>query len=977
MWFRFGLFLVLILPSVGVFGAEPVPEWIWHSPARKAGQRNCLSKSFDVRGRLLRARLRGVADYCQAKLNVNSKQVAHWQPYAGRRELDVTEQLKQGRNKIVICCQATEGPGAVFLRLDLEYDDGHKQTIVTNKSWHSALPDVHKSPVSTFGRVARFPWGDVTDTVTVQPIDDYEQWKAAQGTKAGTDPATFQLLPGFEIELLRSAQPSEDSWICMAFDPQGRIVVAREKQGLLRFTLPKNDNGTIQVETIDDKLKECRGLLFAHDSLYAMANNDKALYRLRDTNGDDRFDRTEKLKTFAGDVGHGRNQLVLGPDDKIYCLFGDSVFEPSDAKTLPPTLVRPTAAEKTRSGFLARTNAAGKKWEVVTRGLRNPFGIAFNTDGEFFTYDADAEYDMGSPWYRPTRVDHLISGSDFGWRRVTKQWPPYVPDRPDIPQSTLDIGKGSPTAVTFGSGSAFPPAYREALFILDWAYGRILAVHLSPWGSSYAAKAESFLRGRPANVTDIEFGPAGAMYFVTGGRGTQSALYRVQYSRPENEVPTKTVQQQARWRHAISSRTLRRTLEGFHGRQDSQAIKVAWPHLNSVDPWIRHAARIAVEWQPVGQWKAKALAEERTWAKLQALLALSRMGEDDLRSPVVQECASIRWDELTDDQKLTLLFINERFSGDRDEDQRVDVRILKSLNAHYPDRSPQVNRSLSLLLHKLKAPRLVERTLPLLAQAANQQVRMHYLFMLRDVKTGWTSESRRMYFDHLRRFGEFVGGDGMPTFRRLIETEALQSVPDSERAAYEKLLRSTANPWLAAIPQENRKVVRQWKLEDVDDSLDQVSKGRNFKRGQRMFAVGRCILCHRISGRGGVTGPDLNAISSRFRPQDVLVSILEPSKVVSEKYRSDTFALDDGRVITGRLVPGGDFRSSSLRVATDPLDPTKVVEFAKSTVELHKLSSLSPMPKRLVDTLTREEILDLLAYVNAAGRKEHPSFRGK
>ena len=186
------------------------------------------------------------------------------------------------------------------------------------------------------------------------------------------------------------------------------------------------------------------------------------------------------MQTFEGDVGHGRNQLTLGPDGKIYAIFGDAVFEPSEAQSAVPAIKDPIAAEQARSGFVARTDTDGQNWEVLVRGLRNPFGLDFNSNGDLFTYDADAEYDMGSPWYRPTRVNHLLTGGDYGWRRVTGQWPPYFPDRPDTPQPTLDIGKGSPTAVEFGQGDRFPEPYRDALFVLDWAYGRILAVHWEP-----------------------------------------------------------------------------------------------------------------------------------------------------------------------------------------------------------------------------------------------------------------------------------------------------------------------------------------------------------------------------------------------------------------------------------------------------------------------------------------------------------------
>ena len=92
---------------------------------------------------------------------------------------------------------------------------------------------------------------------------------------------------------------------------------------------------------------------------------------------------------------------------------------------------------------------------------------------------------------------------------------------------------------------------------------------------------------------------------------------------------------------------------------------------------------------------------------------------------------------------------------------------------------------------------------------------------------------------------------------------------------------------------------------------------------------------------------------------------------------TDDGSLENGRVFTGRIVPGGDFRSPTLRVSTDPLDRAQFVEFAKAAIELHKRSPVSPMPKELVDYLSQNEILDLLAYINAAGRAEHPSFRTK
>src|SRR5437867_3894480 len=460
--------------------------------------------------------------------------------------------------------------------------------------------------------------------------EDYNQWKEA--LRASATPATnISALQGFVVELVRPARPDEGSWVSFAFDPRGRVVVAREDRGLIRLDLSTNA-AVARPETFATNLLECRGLLFAFDALYANANNSKALYRLRDTEGDDRFDEITLLRSTAGGVGHGRNDLVLGPDNFIYSIHGDDVRVPetgsgasSPFRALAPAGLLPCAWEThlygggitPPGGHVVRTDRDGKRWEVLAAGLRNPFGIDFNPDGELFTYDADLEWDIGLPWYHPTRVLHLVPGADYGWRLHTSTLPAWLPDtRPSV----VDIGKGSPTAVRFGTRSAFPPAYRRALFVLDWAYGRILAIHLTPRGASYTGRAETFLHGRPLNVTDLEFGPDGALYFVTGGRRTQSGLYRVRYTGPTVEEPAPTASALANERACATLRALRRQLESFAAGDDTNALALAWPHLGHDDEWIRHAARVAVERRPVGEWQALALAEESPAAAAVALL---------------------------------------------------------------------------------------------------------------------------------------------------------------------------------------------------------------------------------------------------------------------------------------------------------------------------------------------------------------------
>src|SRR5262249_39566475 len=143
-------------------------------------------------------------------------------------------------------------------------------------------------------------------------------------------------------------------------------------------------------------------------------------------------------------------------------------------------------------GCIYQVDPEGRSWELVSTGYRNPYGMAFNRHGDLFTFDADMEWDINTPWYRPTRVCLAATGSDFGRGNGTGKWPPYSPDPlPPI----LDIGPGSPTGMTFGYGARFPAKYQEALFMCDWSYGKLYAVHLTPESSAYRAEAEEFLNG--------------------------------------------------------------------------------------------------------------------------------------------------------------------------------------------------------------------------------------------------------------------------------------------------------------------------------------------------------------------------------------------------------------------------------------------------------------------------------------------------
>jgi putative heme-binding domain-containing protein len=162
-------------------------------------------------------------------------------------------------------------------------------------------------------------------------------------------------------------------------------------------------------------------------------------------------------------------------------------------------------------------------------------------------------------------------------------------------------------------------------------------------------------------------------------------------------------------------------------------------------------------------------------------------------------------------------------------------------------------------------------------------------------------------------------------------------------------------------------------MADLQPLLDQVTTGRSFAKGKEAFTAAQCMQCHRFGNQGGAVGPELTAVSSRYGHRDILESILEPSKVVSEQYQNTVITKKDGDDVTGRIVEEND---QKVVVVTNPLTQAKV-EVLKSDIEKRTASKISPMPEGLVNNFTKEEILDLIAYLESGGKETVAAFEKK
>ena len=185
------------------------------------------------------------------------------------------------------------------------------------------------------------------------------------------------------------------------------------------------------------------------------------------------------------------------------------------------------------------------------------------------------------------------------------------------------------------------------------------------------------------------------------------------------------------------------------------------------------------------------------------------------------------------------------------------------------------------------------------------------------------------------------------------------------------LLEEKLIPVAPSVTLTARPFVKEWKMGDLLPALDEVGRDRSFERGKEMFTAAQCILCHRFSNQGGAIGPDLSSVGSRFNRYDILEAMLLPSKVVSDQFQNMVFMKKDGDDVTGRVVEENDER---VEVLTNPLADTRVTVL-KSEIKEKRVSTLSPMPEGLLNPLSREEILDLLAYLESGGNANYAAFK--
>jgi putative heme-binding domain-containing protein len=749
-------------------------------------------------------------------------------------------------------------------------------------------------------------------------------------------------------------------------------------------------------------------MLFAFGALYVGVNDyekkiPSGLYRITDSNSDDIPDKVEILREFDASSDHGVHAILKTPDGKgLYLITGNNaVLKEGPVAGTPASspvaklwgddhlLPRmPDGRGHNRhvmapGGIIYRLDPEGKNMEIFASGFRNIFDGGVNRDGELFTYDADMEYDFNTSWYRPTRINHVVSGGEYGWRNGAGKYPEFYFD--NLP-ATLNIGPGSPTGTTFGYGAKFPAKYQEAFYALDWSWGKIYAVHLTPSGSTYTATKEEFVTGGPLPVSDAIIGNDGAMYFTIGGRRVQSGLYRVTYTGKES---TTLSDKSKRSDPSDKAVTTRRSLEAFHGKPDPKAVATAWPHLSSDDRYIRAAARTALEHQPLAEWEAQALAETNPTAHLEALLALTRVtgvcpthrAADHVVNTATRDklwTALLKHDfaKITPDQRLAYVRLTQivlhRFGN---PDDATVAKIIANLDPSYPADTFELNWLLTETLAYLQAPNTAAKGMALIAAAESQEPQIEYARSLRFLTTGWTPDLRKQQLEFFLKAANYKGGSSFSIFVDFIRKDSLATFTPAETTQFAELIAKKPEVKSAM---ENvgamlaGRTPTMWTLDELSAAAKTGMTGRDFDNGRKMFGAAACFACHRYGNAGGMTGPDLTGAGGRYSPHDLLDQIINPSKVINEQFAPIVVTKNDGTTLTGVVV---NLSGDGVTINTDLSDPNQRVNVDRKEVKSIEPSPVSPMPPMLLSMLKKDEVLDLLAYVLSSGNKDHAMFK--
>ncbi|MCY3958257.1 MAG: PQQ-dependent sugar dehydrogenase [Chloroflexi bacterium] len=290
--------------------------------------------------------------------------------------------------------------------------------------------------------------------------------------------------------------------VALAFGPDDRLYISMSNNAILTHAgVPGAEAPVAFAQGLDPLgVDEPRGVAFIGDAAYASVR--KKIIRLRDTSGSGAADESVEIVTGLperADLLHRNNGIVAGPDGLLYVAVGST----SNMGEEPETEL---------SGTILRVAPDGSRVDVVARGFRNPFDLAFAPNGELFCTDNAPDVPVRAADDAPDELNHVIEGRDYGHPTVWGE--PPEGSTTQGPAAALPAHAAA-TGITFFTGPQAGAFAGDAL-VATWGPGlgrssythNVLRVRLERRGETYAGEVHPFVTGldRP---TDVVIAPDG------------------------------------------------------------------------------------------------------------------------------------------------------------------------------------------------------------------------------------------------------------------------------------------------------------------------------------------------------------------------------------------------------------------------------------------------------------------------------------
>lgn len=637
--------------------------------------------------------------------------------------------------------------------------------------------------------------------------------------------------------------------------------------------------------------------------------------RVRDTDGDGKADKTERimhLDTTAGYPHNAMSGITFSPDGKTL-FIGCGENSGVDYKVVGSD--GSGFAINDGTGNIITSTLEGKKVTMHATGFWNPFGLAFHKNGQLFATENDPD---SSP---PCRLLHIVPGGDYGFRFMYGRSGrhPLLAWDGELP-GTLGMVSGT------GESPCEIVHYKGHLIVASWADHRIEMYTLSPKGGSYTATMRTLVEGgsdfRPVGLA---LSPDGKSLYITDwvdrsytlhGKGRLWRLDGIDEAIEATTVePPTTYVGEIDPVDALSSR--RWNKPGDHKQLIPAALSDSNPRLRLAGVrWI--ADKRLKQYRPLLD---KVLADEKVMTPQLFVCTVAAMQWLDTGKTTPGNGAApprplldmLRGEKSTDTQRLMALHALGRY------DTRIDLDLL---HRFVRDGSDEL---------KLAAVRAM-------AASSNDEKLKPLVMIADDTKLG----------GHVRAEAIVGFAHRLDTFGGKIE-ELTKDKNPIVAAEAERALRK--NP-PAGRPAPN----------DIDAWV-KLAKGKGDPEvGRRLFfhpKLTTCANCHTIDGHGGKAGPDLSLVGRRATKRWLLESILEPSKEIPPYYRPWQVTMKDGSSHVGLLrATGGQGGNQPYFDAAG-----KAFQLKSNDVADRKLLEISIMPPALIGMLTDQEVRDLLAYL--------------